>query len=61
MNDKELKEMVEGLMELLTDCHTPACDTRDWALVDRINDSWSMLEDLNNRLTSQKQEANHNG
>ena len=55
MSDLELKEMVEGLMELLNDCHTPASVTKDWALVDRINNNWSMLEDLNNRLTAQKQ------
>ena len=48
MKESELKEMVEGLMELLTDCHGPASDVRDWVLVDRINDTWALLEGISN-------------
>lgn len=50
MSDAELKEMTAQLMELLTDCHQPASDIRDWKLVDRINDSWKMLETINNSI-----------
>lgn len=50
MKESELKEMVDGLMELLTDCHAPAADTRDWVLIDRINDTWTMLEGISNSI-----------
>jgi len=35
------KEMV---INLLSDCHAPALDVRDWKLVDRINDAIIKLE-----------------
>ncbi len=31
-------------VDLLSDCHTPAADVRDWKLVDRINDAITKLE-----------------
>ncbi|MCP4987559.1 MAG: hypothetical protein GY928_16330 [Colwellia sp.] len=34
----------EEVNTLLSDCHAPASDVRDWKLVDRINDAITKLE-----------------
>ena len=42
-HDFELVDRKE-VNRLLSDCHAPAADTRDWKLVDRINDAITKLE-----------------
>ena len=34
----------EKAINLLSDCHAPAADVRDWKLVDRINNAITKLE-----------------
>lgn len=41
--DFELVDREEA-SKLLSDCHAPASGTRDWKLVDRINDTITKLE-----------------
>ena len=40
------EEYLTLLAELLSDCHTPAADQRDWQLVDRINHEIGTLEQI---------------
>lgn len=54
MKDSELKQMCEELMILLSDCHRPASDIRDWELVDRINNHYAMLENISELIILNK-------